>query len=207
MQEQEALILEKAQSLFFTYGLKNTTMDRLANELGISKKTLYEHFPSKEILLARVLEDFMTQTRQKLQDLRQKHHAHPLLTHLAWANFIYHTLKEINPVLFHEVARMPQILYQIQKLLEEILTQEALPNIQAGIQQGLFRAEMKLDFLSAFLQRNIAQLFFSPHKFPGELADAYVQMVLFILHGMVTPQGYETLKQYEGYVRRLCPGL
>lgn len=205
MQKAEALILQKAQSLFFTYGLKNTTMDRLANELGISKKTLYEYFPSKEILLERTLENFMRHVQQKIIDLRQKHNFHPILTHLAWANFVYHVLKNINPVLFHETARMPHIVSKFSTLTEEILRKEALPNIQAGIDQGLFRAEIKMEFLLPFLHRSIANLFFPPQK--GELAETYIQTILFILHGMVTPQGYEILKQYESQVEHLYTSL
>jgi len=49
-------ILEKAVYLFMRYGVKSVSMDDLARELGISKKTLYQYFDTKESLLLRTLE-------------------------------------------------------------------------------------------------------------------------------------------------------
>ena len=46
-----AQILTKAREEFFTHGFSKVTTDELAVALGISKKTLYQHFSSKEELL------------------------------------------------------------------------------------------------------------------------------------------------------------
>ena len=43
-------IIKKASDLFLNLGFKSVTMDDLANEMGISKKTIYFHFPNKEKL-------------------------------------------------------------------------------------------------------------------------------------------------------------
>src|SRR5210317_1140812 len=44
-------ILEKATELFLIYGFKSVTMDDIANALGISKKTIYQHFKNKTKLV------------------------------------------------------------------------------------------------------------------------------------------------------------
>ena len=44
-------ILNKSAELFLTYGFKSVTMDDIANEMGISKKTIYQHFDNKTNLL------------------------------------------------------------------------------------------------------------------------------------------------------------
>ena len=46
-----ARILAAAREHFFAHGFRRVTMDDLAQELGMSKKTLYAHFPSKTALL------------------------------------------------------------------------------------------------------------------------------------------------------------
>ena len=48
-------IIETAALMFRTYGIRAVTMDMLANELGISKRTIYEKFRDKDELLAGVL--------------------------------------------------------------------------------------------------------------------------------------------------------
>jgi len=50
-------IVEAARTHFFSHGFRRVTMDDLAAELAISKKTLYAYFPSKTALLEDVLAD------------------------------------------------------------------------------------------------------------------------------------------------------
>src|ERR1051325_11933959 len=50
-------IVAAARAHFFSHGFRSVTMDDLAAELGISKKTLYAHFPRKFDLLEAVLAD------------------------------------------------------------------------------------------------------------------------------------------------------
>ncbi|MFM8450341.1 MAG: TetR/AcrR family transcriptional regulator, partial [Haliscomenobacter sp.] len=51
--EPQQQILEKAEGLFMRLGVKSVSMDDVARELGISKKTLYQYFPTKEDLIVR----------------------------------------------------------------------------------------------------------------------------------------------------------
>lgn len=47
-------ILETAKEFFLEFGYKKVTMDEIADSLGMSKKTLYQYFPSKYELLSAV---------------------------------------------------------------------------------------------------------------------------------------------------------
>src|SRR2546429_5261444 len=62
------LIVEAARAHFFSHGFRSVTMDDLAGELGISKKTLYAHFPSKIALLEAVLADKFPSVEAKLKE-------------------------------------------------------------------------------------------------------------------------------------------
>ena len=50
-------ILSEARRHFMTHGFRNVTMDDLAAELGMSKKTVYAHFASKAVLLQAVIDE------------------------------------------------------------------------------------------------------------------------------------------------------
>src|SRR6184192_4336272 len=63
------LIVEAARAHFFSHGFRSVTMDDLADELGISKKTLYAHFPSKIALLEAVLADKFAGVQAKLKEV------------------------------------------------------------------------------------------------------------------------------------------
>ncbi len=49
------------RDLFMRYGIKSITMDDIASHLQVSKKTLYEHFTTKENLLAQILDKFISE--------------------------------------------------------------------------------------------------------------------------------------------------
>src|SRR5437899_9558942 len=62
-------IVDAARAHFFTLGFRSVTMDDLADELGISKKTLYAHFPSKIALLEAVLADKFASVEARLKEV------------------------------------------------------------------------------------------------------------------------------------------
>src|SRR5215469_16371078 len=67
-------IVDAARAHFFSHGFRSVTMDDLAGELGISKKTLYAHFPGKFDLLEAVLSDKLRGVEATLKEVT---HAHP----------------------------------------------------------------------------------------------------------------------------------
>src|SRR5438094_10545108 len=66
-------IVEAARAHFFSHGFRSVTMDDLAGELGISKKTLYAHFPGKIDLLQAVLADKFAGVEAKLKEVTSAH--------------------------------------------------------------------------------------------------------------------------------------
>jgi TetR/AcrR family transcriptional regulator, cholesterol catabolism regulator len=56
-------LIHKIRDTYLRYGIKSVTMDDLAHELGVSKKTLYEHFIDKEDVVRKVVA-FMIQDQQ-----------------------------------------------------------------------------------------------------------------------------------------------
>ena len=62
-------ILIKGTELYFRYGVKTVTMDAIANELGISKKTIYQHFPDKDTMVFDVVKAFIEQDNAKWDEL------------------------------------------------------------------------------------------------------------------------------------------
>src|SRR5438874_10407025 len=61
-------IVDAARAHFFSHGFRSVTMDDLAEELGVSKKTLYNHFPGKIELLEAVLADKFAGVEAKLKE-------------------------------------------------------------------------------------------------------------------------------------------
>src|SRR5947207_13098891 len=66
-------IVDAARAHFFSHGFRSVTMDDLAGELGISKKTLYAHFPGKIDLLESVLADKFQGVEMTLREVTRAH--------------------------------------------------------------------------------------------------------------------------------------
>ena len=66
-------IVDAARGHFFSHGFRSVTMDDLAVELGISKKTLYAYFPGKFDLLEAVLADKLTGVEATLKEVTRAH--------------------------------------------------------------------------------------------------------------------------------------
>src|SRR5215212_5743915 len=66
-----ARILHQARAHFFAHGYSRFTMDDLAAELGMSKKTLYRHFAGKDEIVGAVLRDFSQEIRADAEGILQ----------------------------------------------------------------------------------------------------------------------------------------
>ncbi len=71
-EEIRTKILEKVEEKFFANGFKNVNLDEIAKELGISKRTIYEHFASKTELIEQMLIDKHNRFNKSMDDKFQK---------------------------------------------------------------------------------------------------------------------------------------
>src|ERR1700733_9420845 len=73
-------ILTAVDRLFYAQGIKSVGVDAIAAELGISKKTLYRHFPSKDDLVI----SYLQRRFRPLPEASTKPPAEQILDHLEW---------------------------------------------------------------------------------------------------------------------------
>lgn len=180
-------------------------MDQIADRLGISKKTLYEHFSSKDELIQVVAAQFLAKTAQHIEKLQKTHEKDPLLAITATANFAYHTLNQLNPILFREIQRSPlplrkEILQGIQNILQKNLRK----NLSFGIQQGLFRQDLDIDFLSIWMFYVLTTSILNPdlaQELGRSVAEIYADSILLFLYSFTTEQGRQKLAAYQTLIR------
>ena len=64
-------IIEGAEKLFFQYGVRSVSMDDVARELSMSKKTLYQYFTNKEELVTEVARTHLISEKEQFQNIAQ----------------------------------------------------------------------------------------------------------------------------------------
>src|SRR6266516_22956 len=106
-------IVDAARVHFFSHGFRSVTMDDLAEELGISKKTLYAHFPSKIELLEAVLADKFANVEVNLNAITRAHpHDFSRALHELLAN-TQRELDEIKPPFVRDMRRKEQQVFKV----------------------------------------------------------------------------------------------
>src|SRR6478672_10314734 len=109
-------IVHAARSHFFSHGFRSVTMDDLADELGVSKKTLYAYFPGKFDLLEAVLVDKFEGVETMLKDVtRSQPHDFPATLRELLAG-TQRELDEIKPPFVRDMRqKAPQVFQVIER--------------------------------------------------------------------------------------------
>src|SRR6266571_9460443 len=115
-------IVEAARAHFFSHGFRSVTMDDLAEELGVSKKTLYAHFPSKIALLEAVLADKFADVEAKLEEITRAYpHDFPAALHELLAS-MQRELDEIKPPFVRDMRqKTPQVFKIVEHRRAELI--------------------------------------------------------------------------------------
>src|SRR6059058_515668 len=108
-------IVDAARAHFFSHGFRSVTMDDLAEELGISKKTIYAHFPGKFDLLEAVLADKLMSVEATLSEVTR---AHPKDFPATLRELLAGTQRELDEIKPPFVRDMRQKAPEVFKLVE-----------------------------------------------------------------------------------------
>jgi AcrR family transcriptional regulator len=146
-----ARIVRQARSHFFTHGYSQCTMDEIAAELGMSKKTLYVHFASKEALMTAVIDDLGREIRDSADGLlanRQLNFAEKLR---GFAEGMVERLTKTNPRLLRDLQRFaPDLSRRVSEMREKNIPYVFSRFIEEGQLGGMVRTDVRTDFAVAF---------------------------------------------------------
>ncbi len=136
-------IVTTARRHFFAYGFRAVTMDDLARELGMSKKTLYAHFPSKAALVEAVLLDKIRSVESDLQQITSGSSSDFLTTlHQLLARVQMH-LEEIQPPFLRDLRReAPEMFALVETRRREMIHQYFGRLVGDGQVAGIIREDV-----------------------------------------------------------------
>lgn len=192
-------IIAKATDLFLKLGFKSVTMDDIAGEMCISKKTIYKYFCNKEILIAETTEIVHKAIHQSIDTIVAKNH------NAIEENF---QIRKMFKEMFKTGETSPA--YQLKKHYPEIygkvMSREInecnavfKQNIERGIQQGLYRKNILIDTYVGFYYN----LIFSIHgntSSEKESNELELQALEYHTRAMATLEGIiELEKQLNNY--------
>jgi AcrR family transcriptional regulator len=187
----QARILAGARRHFFAHGFRGVTMDDLASELGMSKKTLYTHFASKAALLQAVLADKFARVQADLAAAVAGGGEFPERLHRLLAAVRKHT-EEVQPPFTRDVARETPELFELVKNRRAAMIRQYFGALLAeGRNAKMIREDVPEALLIEFLI-GAADAIANPQKL-GELGltveAAFGEIITVFLEGAATEQG------------------
>ena len=199
MEIREKEILKKSESLFRKRGFKHVTMDDIAREMGMSKKTVYKYFHNKRELILKNITGTIDIEKEEMCALRDtSDNAVEEMVRL-----IRHVIKMLereNPAVFKELKKYyPGSWRLMDSFMRKHIYKRIFNNIERGKQEGLYREEIDSDILSkmyvAKVQSIMADEWFPKSKYESR----YLLEVLIDYHirGIASKKGLEIFEKYR----------
>lgn len=141
-------ILERVSELYNKYGMKSVTMDDVARELGISKKTLYQHVENKNVLVSKVLDYLLDQKNCVFNELLSKD-LNAIEELLEVGVYIIKTIKDYNTSTQYDLKKYyPELYTKFNEVRKNRMHQSILINIEKGKGQRLYRKELDNEIIA-----------------------------------------------------------
>ena len=150
MEVRERIIIESGQ-LFGKYGIRSMTMDALAEEMGISKRTIYERFKDKDTLLLEVIAYYKAQTNKQAYELIEKSE-HVIEALFRIMKITISQVAQMNPIFFHDFKKYHNKVYKDFAHPGDIRDFSITRKLfETGLEQEVFRKDMHIEIANRAL--------------------------------------------------------
>lgn len=191
-------VLLFATELFLKYGVRNVTMDDLAQQLGVSKKTIYSTYRNKREIVIAVANEFFRMEKERSEQISEQSEnaIDELFRIVSWSLSV---LKKISPNLIFEIRKYyPEAWLVFDSFHRGYVLNKIKQNLEQGILEGLYRKGLQVEIVASL---RILQIEATLHSdfFPSSKFDpAMVQVEVFelFMRGLVSDNGRLLLNQY-----------
>lgn len=204
--ETREKILVKASELFLGMGVKNVTMDYIASELGVSKRTIYELFKDKDDQVVQSLREMIIDNNKQMIGIISE------TEHVIEAIFLImkreiERQKDYTKVFVEDIKKyfpaVNESLFSCKENLKEFSASYAL--LEKGIRENIFRQDIQIELVDNFLHELIGLLHSSERLRALNPAPSDVLKSIFLpyLRGICTWEGIELMDKYFENVTEL----
>lgn len=191
-------IQKAAHDLVMQYSIRSVSMDDIAANLGMSKKTIYQYFKDKDELIEAVVDNVIDTNQCTCNDDREKadNAVHEIFLVM---EMMVEMFKTMNPsILFDMQKYHPAAFLKFQKHRNEYLYNICVQNLQRGIKEELYRPEIKIDLMARY---RVDTMFipFNPEfqrLVKQSLLEIEQEIIIHFLFGLVTLKGYKLVLSY-----------
>ena len=197
--ETKDRIAAKAEELFMQYGIRSVSMDDIANNLGMSKKTLYQYYADKDELVDAVVDDHIKEVQKECLQCREqaRDSIHEIFLTM---DHIMDELGNMNPMMLYDLEKFHfRSFRRFKDYKDKFLAELIRKNIEWGIREELYRPDINVDVMCKFRLESLMIPFnvsvFPPGKY--NLAVVSRQLIENFTYGLATIKGHKLIQKYN----------
>lgn len=148
MDEKKVRILEGAGKLILKYGIKSMTMDDIARELGISKKTIYQYVSDKNDLIKQVIELDMQMDHESICNIMLRKLNAIDESFEIFKNIVQH-IGDVSPNILYELKKYHPDAYNMHRDFMWTFSKKCVEeNMKKGVEKGLYRHDLNTHLIA-----------------------------------------------------------
>ncbi len=193
----ETQILTKTRELFFKYGVKSITMDDIANNLGMSKKTIYASFPDKKALLKRMIVDYLAYHKDDSR-CQGNEASNAIERMLMGAASGVQFMEKINPVFLYDIQKYFGDVWSVfEEYRNKEIRSEVKNCLQQGLSEGLVRNDVDIEIAVSMHMQHIDMMVDPAHfdTLNKPKTEIIKTILITFLNGICTPKGIKAMQK------------
>lgn len=192
-------ILSKAHELFCTFGFRRVTMDEIAVKTGMSKKTIYQSFSTKDEMVDAVVEDMLGKSKDScIKNLETAENAvHEMFLNI---DMMQELMEDVNPVVFEDLQKFfPPVFEKFFNHKYDFIKKKISDNLKRGIKEGIYRPDINVDILTKYLVETLFipmnQLVYPYGKY--NIVEVENEVMQHFLYGICNEKGQQLIIKYK----------
>ena len=197
--EVKERILLKSHELFNRYGIRSVSMDDIAAQLAMSKKTLYQYYTDKDELVTAVFSAVMENNRIECTVNKEKAENAVHEVFMAF-DMVQEMFSNMNIAVLYDMEKYHPVCFK--KYLEYkngFMYQMIRSNIERGGKEEVYRDDIDVDIMTRYRIYSI-MLSFNTQVFPNNRSNVvYIEQQLLehFLNGLATSKGHKLIQKYK----------
>lgn len=195
MNEELKNIILKARQLFMKYGIKSITMDDIAREMGISKKTLYQHIENKNDLLEKIFNTELENSDCYIENIDSEN-INAIEELFIIMKFLIELMKEYSPSSIYDMRKYyPELHHKMTHIRREKVHGRVMKNLEKGISEGLYRNDINKSLIARVQVERMEKTFDNDYLSVEEIAtpDIFLELFKYHIRGIATAKGIKEL--------------
>lgn len=183
---------------FTRFGSRNFTMDQLAAELGISKKTIYQHFSNKQELVSASFQYLLNNIKRELACIEQKQQDNPLCCIIQFYRVGLNKLQSFNPTFLHSLQKYyPEAYEKFEDFKNDIVYGKVYRFLEKAQQLNQLRKDIHPGLVCKLYLLRMDEIIFSGNLFEEHSKEVLLEhLITNNLRGLMTPE----FIQKKGYL-------